>query len=1670
MLEDEEDQTQRSTQRIEILLELFKHTDAEPNATTFVSVLKERICELLKEKDERAGDMAATWLSREAVTGERVQVHGTFRRAIWQSLVGTVTPLLAEVIAFCDRNDNLDLIINSHADSWVHRLWLDILRNPNLSELRYESFLSPVKNTPRDTVPVTPTGVNNSHFSCHCPFSNVIRNYVDETMENALSMKASSRQPVHILLRTLLNESELTRTLLSKLNRKEMDEFMRCYVYDFVRMVYKARDDTEYQVICGAIETAALEQHISEGYDPGKFALDIPSVHTSYHRIHGRLDSFSQIAKLLPKGISDAILNQSQMVLDAYALRALLENLEPQKDQLNEIDNRVQWLKSVQDARPVVERILEAEKQDSEGEVYGDISKTTIQACRPLWVRICVLKLFVDHVCPASSKVGEDVIKKVHILNKALGEQVNLQKIKSMKVIENVLKICNETASRQHFKYGVHECEVCQEAIKEPVALPCEHVFCLNCIKEWFRVRQRTCPKCTTPVDKKFEVISSKKSKEAVAAHNAFRQRCNAFFMEVVSRYCFAEGQAPEPELVTMLMGYVTRHREEKGHQTRGFTPFQEDCIDPNPVVRSFLLQLLLKSSVEQVYQHLQTYLDEARAFMKTDAEVLELCLLCIQCIEDSYHNSAIQCEFDVRLATMRSACRRLNPTIHEYGQEQAGVDVAQLESVAGARFGLVVAAEQIHAFYGGSDQHNEKQQKGDAEAFKEARRLLDIAMRFCENTKSKWPKVFLVKQIARRYGTDCLQSIVKHLHLKWIMPPEGNVEVTFVPDRFVTCGNTYQELREAMAETLISADFKKVDKILRNRCKSNEEKQSLLLLAIYREITMCHANKYADGAQQTPVDAQVTQNLVTYVKSAHFVTAGDFAEDLIFNRQGGKCGSLNVTPDQRPHTHTVSALVIHAMIVLKCCSHYNAILPYVTLFENPQNMANSFFPTMHEDLILEAKAAISESVQWYECPNGHPYTIGECGRPYGLGQCKDCGAAIGGQSHTPAAGNKLARMHDTTQTGHILGAPDRRHNEIPVPERQMPPVATAIVRLLMHAAMIGAATKAPRNLTGVIHPTINNNAVPQFLLHHLDCDLQLLSRASGKSIDDSALIVHMVLNRMLTTKPQGHDQFNPLLISKKCRLQWEDTFTRTFINPIVQDVTTRLQQANRLVHDDKRLGNNPLLKLLHEVDPPSQNLSTESLYNVPTVWRYRSRVTIEHLTHALQESMAAKKHRKQCRILKEFLDREHVLRALKYLPDIIHLQQLLIDRFHRNIDVHEATNLKIGRFLSELPKGHIRNKHYRLLESFATAWNLVRQDVADYGGLFVPKDLSDQVIDGDSSLAMILPTRKGDGVCSTALVDFLIITQNQFMDKYKAITNRDVSDVLIKPCDLTPADLIAYDPEKDLLPMVLSHCNYSLEVGRGTLVEYDLPSLERQLEERFIRGKAKILRKIEQLVFRQDSRDAAVFESLKSKIPQEPLSKAIQHQILSELRSLPEVSDSLACLDIAIGFLASSGGKPDMHVIKYLVSILKMERSEMKVRYPCQLKHILALWQLLAVERARRLTINAQDPFDSLNDYREELNPELVQNLCTALRSINVDSLVNELHHYIAIGLKKQKDAEEDVPNWKLRDVLMVYIDYNDHDEIANLEEIPEDILVKHIWSTWTVVINYQQREAHRY
>ena len=108
----------------------------------------------------------------------------------------------------------------------------------------------------------------------------------------------------------------------------------------------------------------------------------------------------------------------------------------------------------------------------------------------------------------------------------------------------------------------------------------------------------------------------------------------------------------------------------------------------------------------------------------------------------------------------------------------------------------------------------------------------------------------------------------------------------------------------------------------------------------------------------------------------------------------------------------------------------------------------------------------------------------------------------------------------DSTQIGHILGRAKLR-TSTPAPERNLQPPAICILRAIMHSAFLMCSchnSDALPELAKLVKPAVNPQQLPEFFWMHLRKDIEHLSRVTGEGMEESAIIVHLVLQDMLST------------------------------------------------------------------------------------------------------------------------------------------------------------------------------------------------------------------------------------------------------------------------------------------------------------------------------------------------------------------------------------------------------------------------------------------------------------------------------------------------------------------------------------------------------------------------
>ncbi|NXU69482.1 RN213 ligase, partial [Horornis vulcanius] len=532
--------------------------------------------------------------------------------------------------------------------------------------------------------------------------------------------------------------------------------------------------------------------------------------------------------------------------------------------------------------------------------------------------------------------------------------------------------------------------------------------------------------------------------------------------------------------------------------------------------------------------------------------------------------------------------------------------------------------------------------------------------------------------------------------------------------------------------------------------------------------------------------------------------------------------------------------------------------------------------------------------------------------------------------------------------------------------------------------------------------------------------------------------------------------QFDDVLSTKEKRNKWEDIAANTIIVPELKDLDKKLLKLNRQIQEDERISSNPIVKIVYG-DPAAflSQLPGDSHIHHSKMWSCRRRVSVENLGHVVQQKNA----KDTVPLLWKFLQKETELRLVKFLPEILALQRDLVRQFQNTAEVKHCS---IREFLREPHSDVMRDLLERRVNVFLSVWNRLRSSLDTNGEIKLPKGYCDAELSLESRLEVLLPRRQGLGLCSTALASYLIGLHNHFVHS----VNRHIKEddrYLISPSEVADLHVISYEVERDLIPLILSNCQYSMEKGGETLQDFDLERIQQQVVSKFLQGKPLItLTGIPTLVYRHDRNYEQLFSDVRSKLEQSALPSSVMNMISGELQSYSDVCDALSLTEITLGFLAMAGENAEMLLTEYIEQVLQMGDQTnphvLQALRRCQLRHSTALWQLLCAHKSEQLLRLGRDPFADVSpDYKEELTPELAKLLHTFLVHSRLETFLQELHEMIILKLRRVQAVEEFRPSWSLKESLLPYLYAKDSELALELEDtFPDAILLSHAAGTW--------------
>uniref|UniRef100_A0A8C0I728 E3 ubiquitin-protein ligase RNF213 n=1 Tax=Balaenoptera musculus TaxID=9771 RepID=A0A8C0I728_BALMU len=1599
MLRDQNEGCQRSVRRVSILLSLLDEDAA------FLRVAKMRLYVLLKKQEENYIYNVKDWVVREASNQDALQEAGTFRQTIWKRVQGAVTPLLASMISFLDRDGNLELLANPHSPSWARDLWMFIFSDVKLLNIPL------VANDTRSKGEMSYIMVQNymnlsEDTSNSVPFSWRIKDYLEELWVHTQYITGDEGLAEKLV--ELFQQTPLGR-FLAQLTVDQRQELLQCYLKDFLLLTMRVSTWEQLNVLQMALGSCINQLKAGRPAEE----ISLPSVHLAYQHFRSRLQNFSRILTIYPpilqsltKGTRKHSWAGHEMSLDVFAAVActemLTENLLKPSPQA--------WLQTVKNLCMPLELLC------SDGYLQG----RTLSLDRTHWNRIFSIALFVEHVLLGTEsyipELRKLVMEYVFLLNKCLQEDSDIKTHRPFVAVMTTLCKCKDQVSKSLTRFGVKPCPICLGDAQDPVCLPCDHVFCQRCVKVHITQGQMGCPYCLADLPDSFSPSVSQEHREVIEKHARFRQMCNSFFVDLVSTMCFKDNSPPQKDVVDVLLSLLFVEKElfreasqRRREHTKSLSPF-DDVVDKTPVIRSVVLKLLLKYSFREVKDYIQAYLSqlEKKPFLAEDKA--ELYVLFSNCLEDSIHERNNTFFISDELKYLREEGQFLK-TYRPVGcsQEPAGkASVEYLQEMARIRLCLDKASEILSELQDGSEMAEEK------------RRYLRQVEHFCARVQNDWYQVYLVRKLTSQQGMEFVQSLSRQGHpAHWVFPrgviaqQVSRKDHTGQMDQYLVHGDSYKALRDAVGKAILECKPLAIETAL-EACRSSTTQQAAhLMLALFREVTTLYRSHSAN-LHPKPQQCEAMEKFIVERKTLS-PDIRRFAISLVNN----ELPLLRTGPGDNSLERTVIEMAVHVATIL-LCGQSKVLEPLKNLAFSPDLMANAFLPTMPEDLLAQAREWIGlEGVHWYTCPNGHACSVGECGLPMEQSFCIDCGAAVGGIDHKPKDGfHVIENKMDRTQTGHVLGDPPPR-GEAMVSDRELSPVVFLLIRLLTHLAMLWGAAQSPQ----VEHCT----AEPWFLLQHIQRDLEQLMKTLGGA--QTRPPAWCILSS--ATSSERSLNFGAELSTREERNNWE----KLHLDKTLLAVNTRISQ-------DERISSNPVAKIVYG-DPVAflPHLPQNSVVHCSKMWSCRKRITIEYLQHIVEQ----KNGKETVPILWKFLQKEAELRLVKFLPEILALQRNLVKRFQ---NVSEVEYKSIRSFISSHNSDGLKQLSCNRISIFLSTWNKLRRSLETNGEIKLPKDY-----------------------CSFS---YLINLHNEIVYAVDKFSKEDNS-YSIDASEVADLHIISYEVERDLIPLILSNCQYHVEQGGETLQEFDLEKIQRQIISRFLQGKPRLtLKGIPTLVYRRDWNYERLFMDIKNKMPQSPLPNVAISAIRGQLQSYSDACDALSAIEVTLGFLSTAGGDPNMHLNVYIQDMLRMgdQASQVsKALNRCQLKHTISLWQFLSAHKSEHLLRLRKEPFGEISPrYKVDLSPENVKLLNTFLNQIGLDAFLLELHEMMILKLKNPKTAENFNPEWSLRDTLVSYMETKESEILPEMEsQFPEEILLSSCVSVWKMAAELKRNRQTR-
>ena len=608
--------------------------------------------------------------------------------------------------------------------------------------------------------------------------------------------------------------------------------------------------------------------------------------------------------------------------------------------------------------------------------------------------------------------------------------------------------------------------------------------------------------------------------------------------------------------------------------------------------------------------------------------------------------------------------------------------------------------------------------------------------------------------------------------------------------------------------------------------------------------------------------------------------------------------------------------------------------------FAAPETLVDEFVPTMPaNEMKMIQSANIRDITKWYQCDNGHPFSIGNCGMAMVTARCH-CGAKIGGSHHNLDHGraadiDKLAAQDDPGYNKEFVQSPSTGD----IMRDSMGVFSVRIVRLFFHGMMqlacaTGGAERA-RQLVGYTSAAQTSD----FVAEQFNKDWEACKESAEVNNESLGLFLSAVLANCRRSGGNLTGSSKPTKFTKSSdREKWERDFERMCVTPLVaggkakQNIEKHSDEVAKFCPMDQKtvvmqmVGTDKFKTI--QGDAPGGALSLEG-----ELLRYSLPITFAHFMRGFKMNPDNVEKYPTLALITEV---EEDLAIIKYLPAVLAWHGILFEAFGDGVSREDAQATTNEDAILRLPdRRHTEAR--RIFALFAEGFSLILPTI-DTIFECQKNPFKQMVMESSTPITFSLPNEKAlEGCCTIRLLSKLHKAHNDVLMAYAEHLQADAKFHPSKNTETPSIDyrtpyktarskVIEYSREANLIPLVLMYNTQSLDYEEGHDLGYDLAKVETVLTTALLKDKSPINLLIRRFEYKGEMRKGTALTTLVQNLPQQELADETREAIGTEIDTQYKTKILLNFLEEVIEFISaiSHGGRggvlpPGMPLVQYV-------------------------------------------------------------------------------------------------------------------------------------------------------